>query len=67
MIGATGGLIAASGLTRYLEGMLFGVTPLHPATFAGASMLFITVALAAAYMPASRATRVDPMVALRAE
>ena len=67
LIGATGGLIAALGLTRYLEGMLFGVTPLHPATFAGASMLFIIVALAAAYLPASRATRVDPMVALRAE
>jgi predicted permease len=67
MIGATGGLVAALGLTRYLAGMLFGVTPLNPATFAGASMLFIVVALAAAYMPASRATRVDPMVALRTE
>jgi len=67
MIGATGGLVAASGLMRYLESMLFGVTPLHPAAFAAAAMLFAIVALAAAYMPASRATRVDPMVALRAE
>ena len=61
------GLGLAAGLTRYLAGMLFGVTPLDPATFAAASLLFVVVALVATYGPARRATRVDPLVALRAE
>jgi predicted permease len=61
------GLGAAAGLTRYLVGMLFGLTPLDPATFAAASVLFVAVALMASYVPARRATRVDPLVALRAE
>jgi len=61
------GLTGAMGLTRYLEGLLFGLTPLDAATFAAASLLFATVALAASYVPARRATKVDPLVALRAE
>ena len=66
-IGVAMGLGAAAGLTRYLEGMLFGLTPLDPATFAAASLLFMAVALIASFVPARRATRVDPLVALRAE
>jgi ABC-type antimicrobial peptide transport system permease subunit len=54
-------------LSRYLEGLLFGVRPLDPLTFVAAAALFVLVALVAAYGPARRATGVDPLVALRAE
>jgi putative ABC transport system permease protein len=67
LIGVGIGLGAAAGLTRYLEGLLFGLTPLDPPTFGAASLLFIIVALVASYVPARRATGVDPLVALRAE
>jgi len=66
-IGVGIGLGAAAGLTRYLAGMLFGLTPLDPATFAAASLLFVVAALIASIVPARRATRVDPLVALRTE
>ena len=66
-LGVIGGIAAATGLARYLEGMLFGLTPLDPATFAAATVWFVVVALVASYVPARRATRVDPLVALRAE
>jgi putative ABC transport system permease protein len=61
------GLSGAAILSRYLEGLLFGVTPLDPTTFAAATVLFALAALAAAYGPVRRATDVDPLVALRAE
>jgi len=67
VIGVGVGLGGAAGLTSYLEGMLFGLTPLDPATFAAASMLFVVVALVASFVPARRATMVDPLVALRTE
>jgi putative ABC transport system permease protein len=67
LIGIVLGLAGAAMLSRYLEGLLFGVTPLDPLTFAAAAALFALVALIAACGPARRATGVDPLVALRAE
>jgi putative ABC transport system permease protein len=61
------GLAGAAGASRYLQGMLFGVTPLDASTFAAVAVAFSLVAVAATYLPARRATKVDPMVALRVE
>jgi ABC-type antimicrobial peptide transport system permease subunit len=61
------GLGAAAALTRYLEQLLFGVTPLDLRTFAGVAVLFAVIAGVAAFVPARRATRVDPVAALRFE
>jgi putative ABC transport system permease protein len=67
LLGMILGLVSASLTTRYVEGMLFGLTPLDPRTFLGVSMLFLIVAAVASYIPARRASRVDPLVALRYE
>jgi putative ABC transport system permease protein len=67
VIGIGLGLIGASAITRALQGMLFGVTPLDPVTFLGVAALFALVTTIASYVPARRATRVDPMAALREE
>ena len=61
------GLSGAAMLSRYLEGLLFGVSPLDPVTFTAAALIFALVALVAAYGPTRRATRVNPLVALRSE
>ena len=66
-IGLAIGLVGAGVATRYLEGLLFGVTPLDPITVVAASTMFALVATLASYVPARRATRVNPLVALRYE
>jgi len=66
-IGLTIGLIGAGIATRALQGMLFGITPLDPATYVVVSLLFGLAAVFAAYLPARRATKVDALVALRSE
>jgi predicted permease len=66
-VGIVLGLGAAAAVTRSVRGMLFGLTPLDPSTFAGVAIVFALVAAVAAAIPARRATRIDPLAALRAE
>jgi len=66
-LGIAGGFLLALGMTRLISGMLFGITSTDPLTFVGVAALLASVALLANYLPARRASKVDPMMALRYE
>ena len=67
VIGVAIGIAGAIGLTRTFQSFLFGLSPTDPLTFAAVAILLILVALLACYIPARRASKVDPMTALRCE
>ncbi|HWF45453.1 MAG TPA: ABC transporter permease [Bryobacteraceae bacterium] len=67
LIGIVAGLAGAFALTRFMQSILFGVSPFDPTTFGCGCVLLLGIALAASYFPARRAARVDPIEALRAE
>ncbi|UCE58634.1 MAG: FtsX-like permease family protein, partial [Phycisphaerales bacterium] len=67
LVGMAAGLAGTVATTRFLEGRLYGILPTDPATFVAVTLLLGAAALLACYFPARRATKVDPMVALRCE
>ena len=67
VIGIATGILIAFGVTRFLESLLFGVQPIDALTFFGTSSVVLAIALLASYVPARRASAVDPMQSLRTE
>ena len=67
LVGVVAGITASFGLTRLLSSFLFGVKPWDPAVFVSAPLILTAIALVAVWLPAMRASNVDPMQALRAE
>ena len=66
-VGIALGLIGAAMLSRYMTTLLFNVQPTDPGVYAAVSLVLIVVALLASYLPARRAARIDPLIALREE
>src|SRR5690606_20074037 len=67
IIGIVAGIAGAAVVTEFMRSLLFGVAPRDPVTFGSVALLLAVIALAAAYAPARRAARIDPLVSLRAE
>jgi len=67
VIGSAIGLLGALAVTRLVSRLLYGVSPIDPVTFASMSLLLVALAMLASWIPARRAAKVDPMVALRYE
>lgn len=67
LMGAAAGLLASLALSRLMGQLLYGVSPTDPLTFTAVAALLALIALLACYLPARRATKVDPMMALRCE
>ena len=67
MIGISAGVAGSAALIRFMKGLLFGVSETDPVTYAVVAVLLMLVAFVAIYIPARRATRVDPLIAIRAE
>jgi putative ABC transport system permease protein len=67
LLGLALGLVAALAVTRFIESLLYGVTATDPVTFVGVSLLLLVVAVLASWLPARRATKLDPMTVLRHE
>ncbi len=65
--GLLAGMVLAVGVSELLRGVLYGLSAVDPLSFAGVSLLFLAIAMLAAYPPARRATRVDPAIALQYE
>ena len=66
-IGVVVGLIGAFGITRVIASLLYNVTPTDPLSFGGVALFLALIAVVASYLPARRATNVDPIIALRNE
>jgi putative ABC transport system permease protein len=67
LVGVVAGLALAAAAARLIRGLLFDVSAADPATFVAAPIVLLAIAIVASYIPARRATRIDPIIALRGE
>jgi ABC-type antimicrobial peptide transport system permease subunit len=66
-LGVGAGIVLAAGLAQLLKGLLLGISPFDPMTYASVAGLLVAICLIASFVPARRATAVDPLIALRAD